>query len=594
REFGFTVVAAVLFSLLVSFTLTPLLSSRWLKEDGPGRSLSPLARFGEAWDRGFGRLEQLYRRILAWSLDHRKAVAAISLSSILVAVAYFPLNWLGTEFVPNADQGQFTVEGNMPAGTTLIVTAAAAHRLEGSLQAIPEIDHVVTSVGTGTESAFQQENGTHLFEMTVLLKDKSRRSRSVDEVLPDVNRALHSIPGLNARTQLPNSSGSAQPLILFVQGDDSAQLTQYGAAVEDLVRRTSGTTDITNSRLAPGPELDAVLDHARADDLGVTAADVGAALRTSLTGDVVSEMHPAGQKQVDVRLMAQGGSATTPEELGALPLPTSHGGTVRVDQVARLVQTTAIPEIDRRDRQYVIRIGASLDGSRPLGVIAPELQSGIEKLHLPRGYHVDLGGDVELQNESIGDFGVALGLGMLFVFMLMAALFESLVYPLAVMFSVPVSLFGAFTALAALHENLGLFSMIGLIMLFGLVTKNAILVIDFTEKLRADGSSRREALLRAGPVRLRPILMTSATLVVSMIPLALKITVGSEFRAPIGAVVGGGMISSTLLSLILVPVAYSALDDLKLALRRRLGAKPQPDAVLPLREPDLEVAARDS
>lgn len=205
------------------------------------------------------------------------------------------------------------------------------------------------------------------------------------------------------------------------------------------------------------------------------------------------------------------------------------------------------------------------------------MQRGIDSLGLPTGYLTEFAGDTQLQSDSFNSFGIAFGLGMVMMYMLMAALFESLLYPLAVMFSVPVALFAAFTALVLLRENLGLFSLIGLIMLLGLVAKNAILVIDFAERLRAEGLPRREALLRAGPIRLRPVLMTSATLVVSMLPLALKLTVGAESRASIGAVVGGGMISSTLLSLILVPVVYSTLDDMKLGfaiLRNRLFSHP--------------------
>jgi len=291
---------------------------------------------------------------------------------------------------------------------------------------------------------------------------------------------------------------------------------------------------------------------------------------------------------VDVRLISRAGSATSVDELAALPILSSRGTVVRLDQVANITKTDSVPQILRRDRQYVVNLGASLDGSRALGEVTADVQKGIDRLRLPAGYVVELGGDTQLQSDSFNSFGVAFGLGMVLMYMLMAALFESLLYPLAVMFSVPVAMFGAFTTLVLFRENLGLFSLIGLIMLLGLVAKNAILVIDFTERLRQEGLSRREALLKAGPIRLRPILMTSATLVVSMAPLAFKLTTGAESRASIGAVVGGGMISSTLLSLVLVPVVYSSLDDLKQWARGLRWRKRRP------RLPVLDVPPREA
>ncbi len=451
----------------------------------------------------------------------------------------------------------------MPPGTELTVTDAAAKDLEQKLRKVPEVDQVLTSVGIGNESGFQTQASPRLMELTVLLKDRSQRHRSVDDIQPDVNKILAGIPGLTGRAQLPSATGSAQPIALNLSGPDPNQVALYGTQIEDIVRNTKGTRDITDSNTASAPELDAVVDHAKLADLGLTASQVASVLRTGLTGQVVTQLRPPSQKQVDIRLISQDGSTTKVEDLAALPVLSSRGSTIRLDQVATVKQVDAAPELHRRNRQRSVSIGASLDGSRPLGDVSGEVQAGIAKLHLPQEYAVTLGGDSNLQADSFTSFTTAFTLGLILMYMLMAALFESLIYPLAVMFSVPVSLFGAFTALVVLRENVGLFSLIGLIMLFGLVAKNAILVIDFTERMRADGMSRREALLHAGPIRLRPILMTSATMVVSMLPLALKLTVGAESRASIGAVVAGGMLSSTLLSLLLVPVVYSTLDDMK-------------------------------
>ncbi|MHB8618217.1 MAG: efflux RND transporter permease subunit, partial [Chloroflexota bacterium] len=615
REFGFSVVAAVLFSLLVSFTLTPMLASRWLRASGRGPGAGDqgsgdrrsadgptpapvaqaggLGRLAAAWDAGFARLEQRYKELLGWSLDHRKTVILVSLLSFVIAIGYFPLHLLGTEFVPNSDQGVFTIQAKMPPGTALPVTDAAARQLEAKLRTVPEIAHMLTSVGTGNDSGFQQETGPRFLQMTILLKSRSQRSRSVDQVLPDVNRMLRTIPGLTGRTQLPSVSGSAQPFVVQIRGVDAAKVAAYGQEIFRLVQHTTGAAEVTNSNQTGAPELDVVANHAKLADLGLTASRVAGVLRTGLTGEVVTHLRPPGQPRVDVRLISRDGSATSMRDLAALPIISDRGVPIRLDQVATIEQVDAVPQIDRRDRERVVSIGASLDGSRALGEVSAAVQSGIQALHLPPGYTVSFAGDTQLQSDSFNSFGIALGLGFILMYMLMAALFESLLYPLAVMFSVPVALFGAFTALVLFRENLGLFSLIGMIMLMGLVAKNAILVIDFAEKTRAQGMSRREALLHAGPIRLRPILMTSATLVVSMIPLAFKLTIGAESRASIGAVVMGGMISSTLLSLVLVPVVYSSLDDLKQRLSglgggsRRVQPQPEPAAPDLLPEPVL-------
>ena len=580
REFGFSVVAAVLFSLLVSFTLTPMLASRWLQARAKLPRLNPLQRFGEWWDGGFARVEGFYRRLLSWSLDHRKTVLAVSALSVVLALAYFPLHLLGTEFIPTSDEGVFTIEAHMPPGTNLAATDQAARQLELGLRSIPEVQQVLTSVGTGNETGFQAQDSPRLMELTVLLKDRSQRQRSVDQVLPQVNALLASIPGLSGRTQLPSASGSAQPVVVTLSGPDPALVGSYGSQIEALVKRTPGTQAVTDSNVSGAPELDAVANHGAMADLGVTSAQVAGVMRYALTGEVVTQLRPAGQPRVDVRLISAAGSHTRPADLAALPIVTSRGGLVRLGQVASVQQVSAAPELQRRNRQRTVSIGASLDGSRPLGSVSGDVQAGIAAMHLPPRYVVAYGGDTSLESDSFSSFTTAFALGLTLMYMLMVALFESLIYPLAVMFSVPVSLFGAFTALVLLRENVGLFSLIGLIMLFGLVAKNAILVIDFTERMRREGVSRREALLRAGPIRLRPILMTSATMVVSMLPLALKLTVGAESRASIGAVVAGGMFSSTLLSLLLVPVVYSTLDDIKQFFSRHRGegrGVPQPE-----------------
>jgi HAE1 family hydrophobic/amphiphilic exporter-1 len=520
KEFGITIAAATLLSLLVSFTLTPMLASRWLKAGDQGRG--PLTRFGRFWDRGYGSLAALYCRTLAVGLRLRWLVVAFGAATLYGSLLLIQLNLIGSEYVPSEDDGQFTVFVAMPPGTSLQGTDTATKRVELLLRQIPEVDGLFASVGTTGGLAASTPNSERNAAIAVQLVEKAHRQRSVFEVLAEVRRAARQVPEAQVRAAILSplsGGGSGGSLSIRLFGDDLSQLTTIADRVTELVRATPGAADVQNETQRRDPEVRAVLDRERLADLRQSAGDVARVMRTMVGGTVVTQLRTDGQDQVNVRLVGSDADRASARQLGATPLLGQAGTTVRLDQVAQLIETTGPASIQRTDRQRVIQVSANVAG------------------------------------RSLGD--VTAG------------------------------------GLYLTGNTFNVFSLIGMVMLMGLVGKNAILLVDFVDTLRERGLSRTEAILEAARTRLRPILMTTATVVFGMFPLTLKLEEGAETRAPMAVVILGGVLSSTLLTLVLVPAVYTILDDAKVLvgrLVRRLAgpnredgapATPEPAASLP-------------
>ncbi|HEX6513165.1 MAG TPA: efflux RND transporter permease subunit [Chloroflexota bacterium] len=573
KEFGLTIVAATLFSLLVSFTLTPMLASRLLK----GESLEhitgygPWARFTRAWEGGFSRLTNGYRGLLGHVLNVRWLPVLIGFGMLGLVISFLPLHVVGTEFVPQEDDNQFNVNIQMPVGTALAATDAATKQVEAQLAKMPEVATLYTNVGGGGGPGGFGGGSEQSASIAVGLVDKNQRSRSVFDVVNDVRRIGANIPGMQLRTQVPSPlvGGGGSPITVVIGGADFTQLQGITNQVLQIVQNTPGATEVRTSRIQPAPEFRAVVDLDKAADQGVTTQTIGNTLQTAVQGLVVSELRPEGQNQVDINLQFKGAETMTPDQLGAIPILTTKGTVARLDQVASIVRTTSPSQIARFNRQREVEVQGNVAG-RPVGDVLRDVQAQTAKLQLPAGYTISIQGQGTQLNTAFGALIQALALSIVLMYMLMAALYESFIYPLAVIFCLPVALVGAFFGLMAVGDTINIFSMIGMIMLMGLVAKNAILLVDYTNTLRRRGMSRRDALIEAGPTRLRPILMTTMVLVFAMIPLALKLGAGAESRSPMAIVVLGGMITSTLLTLVLVPCAYTYLDDIQnFVLRRR-------------------------
>lgn len=569
REYGLTIAAATLFSLFVSFTLTPMLASRWMKSrEGDGGLLS---RFGRWWDRLFEVFQNAYGIVLGWSVRHRPVIILVAAIMLTGTASFIPLRLLGTEYAPQEDDNQFNINAQMPVGSSLTVTDQAVKQLEQAMSKMPEVGALFASVG----SRGMWGGGTNHANIGVQLVDKRQRQRSVWQVIAEVRRAAANIPGMSVQMSTANPLGrGGASFQLRIRGDDLGELTDITGQVKELMRGVPGIVDVRDNISAGEPEVRAILDRRKLADLGVTANQVANALRTVIGGTVVTQVRPEGQTQIDVTVIGNEADRQDLSRLAALPLTSNTGQNVRLGQVAEIKRATGPSQIVRVDRKLAITVSSSI-ADRPLGDIARDVQEKLRTIPLPLGYSFTLSGQVQQLDIALAALISALSLSVILIYMLMVALYESWLDPLAIMFALPVAVVGAFLGLYLTGNTVNIFSMIGIIMLMGLVTKNGILLVDFTKTLRSRGLQRFEAIVEAGRARLRPVLMTSATVVCAMIPLALKLEAGAESRAPMAVVVIGGVISSTMLTLVLVPVVYTLLDDLRVLLPRLVGALPR-------------------
>jgi multidrug efflux pump subunit AcrB len=512
-----------------------------------------------AWiERGVERVHVFYGRVLRWALGHRKSVVAIALASFLGSFLIVPL--VGTEFIPQSDQGFISLRLNTPVGSSLEYTDGKVREVEGVLKKFPEIDLVMTTVGT--------EDGRNYARVNLKLVERAGRDRSQVQLERLIREALRPVPGIEL------TFGYDRPIWFNLLGPDSDTLSRIAKEFADKAAKVPGIADLETSDKAANPALSIRLNNDVASDLGIDVQQVGATIRPLLAGDTVSYwLGPDGQNyEVNVQLAKD--NRRMASDLGNLYLTSSKRGPdgqmrmVPLRQVAELVETTSPQIIKRQDLQRRVGIYANVEG-RPAGDVGSDVQKIASGMQLPPGYRLSAAGQQQDMQESFQAALAALGLAVIFIYLILASQFASFTQPLAIMASLPFSLIGVFLALLLTRTTLNIFSIIGFIMLMGLVTKNAILLVDFANRSRRAGASLHDALLDAGQVRLRPILMTTAAMIGGMLPLALGLGEGGENQAPMGRAIIGGVITSTVLTLVVVPVLYAYLDRWAEARRRR-------------------------
>ncbi|MDR7586807.1 MAG: efflux RND transporter permease subunit [Armatimonadota bacterium] len=570
RQFGLTVAFANLFSILIGFTLTPMLAARWLRpasRAGTPRWAAPFAW----WDRAYGRLADRYRTLLAWALDHRAQVlaAAAALFAVSVLVVASPL--VGKEFMPSGDSGQFQVDITMPPGASLSQTDRAAAAAERRLRRIPDVASVFTVVGGADTVLGVSEGGSQRAQILVSLIDRSRRSRSVDQVMADLRARIRDVPAAQIKVGAPGVTGGTAPVQVEVTGPDPQVLQRLADRIREIVASTPGTVNV-DTTLRPGKtEVLVVLDRVRLAQFGLSTAEVGAQLRTSLAGTSITRFRADGT-EYDITVRSEPADRESVARLGAIAVGRVGGAPVRLSDVAVLELRRGPVSIDRLNRQRLVTVTASLHG-RPLGAVVDDIRARLTGVTVPPGYMVRFGGEAEFQREAFGDMLFALALGTVLVYMTIAAQFESLLSPLAIMASVPLAGVGVVAMLLLTRTTVSIMSLLGIVMLAGIVVNNAILLIEFVTQQRRQGVPRREALLQAARMRLRPILMTALVSVMGGLPVALGLGIsGAEWRRPLGIAVLGGLATSTALTLVVIPVVYTLLDDLTLVVRRRAPA----------------------
>ena len=583
HEFGITIVAAVLISMFVSFTLDPMLSSIWHDPDAQhGSHLGDrrvtlydrtLGRVTAQFDRLTQLLSAVYQRLLAWALVHQIKTVLIATAFFLLALALFGA--IGKEFVPKADFSETQVNFYTPVGSSLEVTEMRAKQVDAALRELPEVRHTVITINSG----FAQ--GKIFGSVYVRLTDRKDRQRSVADLVIPMRERLASIPGITVTNIGVTDMGGSKSISFSLQGSDLAELERLGRQVLDRLQTIPGLVDLDSTLKPDKPTVRVDVKRDAAADLGLNVTALANTLRPLLAGISVGNWRASDGENYDVRLRLAPGQRDESADLSSLPLVvgSNSDGTprvVRLSQVADVKAGTGPNQINRRDLNREINIDANPLG-RSTGEVTADIRAALAGIAFPPGYRYTFGGSTKNMQESFTYALSALALAVVFIYMILASQFRSFLQPLALMSSLPLTLIGVVLALMLFRSTLNMFSIIGIVMLMGLVTKNAILLIDFAIRARADGLDRTAALLEAARVRLRPILMTTLAMIFGMVPLAFALSEGSEQRAPMGQAVIGGVITSSLLTLVVVPVVYCWLDDLANWARRGFRRAPRPD-----------------
>ncbi|MEJ8836731.1 efflux RND transporter permease subunit [Ramlibacter sp. AN1133] len=573
HEFGVTIVAAVLISMFVSFTLDPMLSSVWHDPEiaAHARHRAPrtfyertIGRVTGLFDTATERLADTYQAILRWALAHKLVTVLGGLAVFVASVFMVPL--LGTEFVPKADFSETSLNFYTPVGSSLELTEAKTRQVESIIREFPEVRYTLSTINTANA-------GKIYASVYVRMVDRKDRSRSVDQMANVLRERLKQVPGITVtHAGLLDAVGGNKQIEFSLMGPDLQELERLSRLVTQRIRDVPGLVDLDSSVKPDKPTIAIDVKRDAASDLGLSIAQIAGSLRTLVAGQTVGNWRAPDDQTYDVNVRLAPDARTAPQDLERLPFATGTNADgsariVRLNQVATVREGTGPNQINRRDLMREVAVNGNAYG-RAAGDISEDIRKRLDQIALPPGYRWQFGGSTKNMKESFGYAVSALAMAVIFIYMILASQFRSFLQPLALMTSLPLTLIGVVLALMTFGSTLSIFSVIGIVMLMGLVTKNAILLVDFAIRLRDQGMPRSEALLQAARVRLRPILMTTLAMVFGMVPLAFALTEGSEQRAPMGQAVIGGVITSSLLTLVVVPVVYCYLDDLAQWLRR--------------------------
>jgi len=565
--FGITVAFAVLVSLFVSFTLDPMLSSRWIDPDVARAGRRRLvARALDRFNRWFDRTADLYRGAIGWALRHRPSIVGVAVAAFVGGLGV--MAHLQSEFFPPFDQGEFVVSFTAAPDASIDETRGRLDEVIAALRRFPEVTRLYASIGAGDAGTVRDAR------VYVKLSDRAARVRGQQEIERNARAQLLRIPGIVASLGRADSLDNRKPLLVSVRGEDIARLKDYSQRLKGDLYLVPGIVDLEATLEQDAPEYRLVVDRERAADVGLHSGAIAGLVAPLVGGRVVTTFEDETGEARHVRVRLPQGLREDASQVERLRVVVARGGQpalIPIGSVARYDLGATPSEIGRMDLSRQVTVSGNLDGL-PLGTAVARVRAATDTLNLPPGYRIVVSGENEAMEESFRYMGEALVLAIVFVYLILAAQFESFLDPLSIMLSLPLSIVGMAATLLATGDTVNIMSLIGLIMLMGLVTKNAILLVDFSKVLRARGLDRTQAVVDAGRTRLRPIVMTTAAMVFGMLPLALGFGSGGEMRAPMARAVIGGLMASTLLTLIVVPVVYTLLDDLAEWLRRHRKA----------------------
>ncbi|HEX7808423.1 MAG TPA: efflux RND transporter permease subunit, partial [Thermoanaerobaculia bacterium] len=575
RPFAVTIACAVLVSLLVSFSLDPMLSAYWPEPDHATRKKGFITRILDRFNAWFDRQAGHYQGVIGWTLDHPWITVVIAGATMIAALAMPAMGLVGSAFFPVEDRSEFNLKVETPPGSSLKYTRLKSEEAAASIRALKGVAYTYTTIGG--------ESGS-VDEANIYVRLTPRDSRDVHQsVVERQSREVLRRVGGASISVAASGMGQDKQIQMQLQGPDYDTLQELAVQVEREMRQVPGAVDVGLSTRGRRPEVEVELDRALAGSLGVDVLQVAQALRPAFAGiDAGDWLTPEGEAyDVYVRLTPQ--SRTTMADLQALPVsrgaapptmtpaasPQAPSSMIPLSQVATVKQGIGPGEIQRLDRERVVTVGANAEG-KPLSAVIAGIDQRLKNVKLPPGYTIGQGGEGEESQEVFGDMLAAMGMAILLMYFVLVLQFESFMDPFAIMLSLPLSLIGVMIALAITGDTLNIMSMIGVLLLMGIVAKNAILLIDFAKWRNESGTPLREALIEAGRIRLRPILMTSIALIAGMIPVAMGFGEGAEFRAPMGRAIIGGVVTSTLLTLLVIPTIYELMDRFRGAFTKRV------------------------
>jgi len=576
-QFGVTVSFAVIVSLFVSFTLDPMLSSVWYDPEAvqhgeaAWESAGPIRRVALRFDRWFERIADHYPNGLRWAMSHRLAVLGGAVASVVLAGVIY--TQLGFTWMPDFDGGEFSVSFRTAPGSNLQYTLGKARELDGFIRKEFKEDLDFTSLSTGGRGG-----GINNGNINLRLKPRSERPHSQFEIQSKLRGSLGKFPGINASIGQTQTifGGRGAPITVNVQGPEPQRLKLIASQVLEAMKKVPGMAEPQSSDEGNIPQLNVSVDRQQAWAAGLGINAIANTLQPLFSGFRASVWQdPAGYTH-DVVVIFPDSLRRNESDVANLLINgsgidsrTGLPAGVMLSQVADIKAGVGPQQIERRALERQIRINAQVLPNTPIGDVADRAKAAIDSLVLPPGYRTVFTGSVQDLNDTKRYVGEALMLAVIFIYLILASLFGSFLQPLAIMLALPLSFLGVMLALLVTKGTINVMSMIGIIMLMGLVTKNGILLIDFVNQRREEGEDRLQAILEAGRIRLRPIIMTTVAMIFGMLPLAFAIGEGAEQRAPMAHAVIGGLITSTMLTLFVVPVVYSLLDDFTLWLKSR-------------------------
>jgi HAE1 family hydrophobic/amphiphilic exporter-1 len=572
REFSLVVVFSTLMSLFVSFTVTPLLASRFSKIEKLTRG-TLMGKIALGFEDIYKKLVVIYEKILRWGLAHRKTVFLTVLVLFISSFSLVGFGFIGSEFMPNTDRGEFTIQIEGEPQNSLHQTNMLTEKVEKLLYSKPEVTKVFSNIGYSSTGMMSGSAEQHKAELTVTIVDKKQRDMTVQQYAEKTkHEILTKIPGLKVTAAAASMFGTADaPIQILLRSSDMNEIYKVADKVQKLIKNVPGLNDVSLSVENSKPEIHVSLDRDKMSMLGLSVADVGNTLQLAFAGNTNLQYSEEGT-DYDINIMLDKFDRTKIDDMGSITFVNSKGEVIELRQFANIYQSLGPNKLERYGRMSSLTVKAQVFG-RPVGTVGDDIKKLIaQNIHSDK-VTIEYIGQMQRQAEAFSSLFFALFAAILLVYFVMVALYNSYLYPFVVLFSLPVAIIGALLALALAGQNISIYVLIGLIMLMGLVAKNAILIVDFTNKLKEEGATVLDALVEAGKERLRPILMTTIAMVFGMIPLAIASGASSESKNGLAWVIIGGLTSSLMLTLILVPSVYMLAENLKVRVMKKFKKK---------------------